>query len=388
MLLSLIYNYFDADMKLVTSVFTCMVMVGYWLTVNANPDAAGTQAATQAGSTFKAGQIPFGREYAVIDFDSSLRDYIDAMVAEVDENAFAATPKKFEKLNFRGGYKVFCLGTDYIRADMIAAPWPMTPEEKELCDANEVGEVLEIKLGYDAVIVASDRKGPSIDLDPQVLFKAVAEKLPAAKPGKFRVSDPNRYTNWNQINKDFSDSNILVFTPYDWNRQGQSVKQLVQEQGCRSWPQMIPMRDSQRRSDEYFDICHSARRDGRFVRGDKRNPEPMQLRLKADASAIGFMSWGQWQQDDDGLKVYPVSGVLPSAESIQSGEYPLSRTMYVYIKTSSFNNVKGMRELAKVVISDEVLGEKGLMAEMGLMPLPNKQLAAQTEQLSSSKSLQ
>ena len=49
--------------------------------------------------------------------------------------------------------------------------------------------------------------------------------------------------------------------------------------------------------------------------------------------AIGYFGYAYYQENASSLKALSVDGVAPSAESAESGEYPISRPLFIYSST-------------------------------------------------------
>jgi phosphate transport system substrate-binding protein len=65
-----------------------------------------------------------------------------------------------------------------------------------------------------------------------------------------------------------------------------------------------------------------------------------------------------------------MSGVTPSTDTIASGDYPVSRPLFFYIKKAHLGVVPGIKEYAEFFISDEIAGPDGPLAEYGLVSDP------------------
>ncbi|HBA35022.1 MAG TPA: phosphate-binding protein, partial [Gammaproteobacteria bacterium] len=61
--------------------------------------------------------------------------------------------------------------------------------------------------------------------------------------------------------------------------------------------------------------------------------------------------------------------VLPTTESISSQNYPISRSLFFYIKNSHIKDVPAMKEYIDMFLSEELIGEDGLLTEIGLIPM-------------------
>ena len=65
-----------------------------------------------------------------------------------------------------------------------------------------------------------------------------------------------------------------------------------------------------------------------------------------------------------------MSGIVPSTESIATGEYPVSRPLFFYVKKAHIGVIPGLKEYAEFFIADEVAGPDGPLAEYGLVADP------------------
>ena len=66
----------------------------------------------------------------------------------------------------------------------------------------------------------------------------------------------------------------------------------------------------------------------------------------------------------------PFNGVTASTETIASGEYPISRPLFFYVKTAHLDVIPGLREYIQFFMSDDMAGPNGPLAEYGLVPDP------------------
>jgi ABC-type phosphate transport system substrate-binding protein len=56
--------------------------------------------------------------------------------------------------------------------------------------------------------------------------------------------------------------------------------------------------------------------------------------IQEHGTAIGFFGYSYYSANQDGLKLLAVDGVRPSAETVASGHYPLTRSLFVYTAES------------------------------------------------------
>ncbi len=68
-----------------------------------------------------------------------------------------------------------------------------------------------------------------------------------------------------------------------------------------------------------------------------------------------------------------IDGVEPSMESVSSGDYPMSRSMYFYVKKPHVGVVPGIQEYVKEFTSERTWGPEGYLVERGLIPSPSNE---------------
>src|SRR5690606_9140414 len=85
----------------------------------------------------------------------------------------------------------------------------------------------------------------------------------------------------------------------------------------------------------------------------------------------GIFSFGYLLQNKDKVKAIPINGVYPSVETIRSGQYPLVRPLYMYVKKNSRKRAE-IRNFIDFFLTSSFLGERGLLVQKGLVPLPEK----------------
>ena len=73
-----------------------------------------------------------------------------------------------------------------------------------------------------------------------------------------------------------------------------------------------------------------------------------------------------------------MNGVAPSTETIASGEYPVSRPLFFYVKGAHIGVIPGLKEYAQFFMAEEVAGPDGPLAEYGLVSDPELAAVQQT----------
>jgi phosphate transport system substrate-binding protein len=124
------------------------------------------------------------------------------------------------------------------------------------------------------------------------------------------------------------------------------------------------------------EACLTLRTDGVSVDIDGDYTETL-ARLEADPNGVGVFGLSFYENNTDRLQVATMSGVTPSTETIASGEYPVSRPLFFYVKNAHLDVIPGLREYVEFFVSDDMAGPDGPLAEYGLVSDP--ELAATQE---------
>ena len=263
-----------------------------------------------------------------------------------------------------GGMRQFCAGTGLDTIDVGNASRPITDAEKENCKANGVKEVIEVRFGYDGIVFASRSDSGSFALEPEHVFLAQAAEVP--KDGKM-IANP--YTRWSQIDSSLPDQEIVLAIPAN-NHGTREVYDLnVVRAGCQTFDEVKALEGDARNT-----FCHALRADGRIIEIAGDYTETL-ARLSAQREAVGVFGLSFYESNRDRLKVATVAGVTPSADTIISGDYPVSRPIYFYVKGDHIGVVPGLQEFALYFLSEGVSGFGSPLEEAGLIPLADEERA-------------
>src|SRR5690606_7331486 len=119
-----------------------------------------------------------------------------------------------------------------------------------------------------------------------------------------------------------------------------------------------------------FAKCVAVRKDGLAIDIDGDYTETL-ARIDANKSGIGVFGLSFYENNADKLKVATVSGVTPSTETIASGEYPVSRPLFFYVKKAHLGVIPGLKEYVEFFTSDDMIGPDSPLAEYGLVAAPD-----------------
>jgi len=253
-----------------------------------------------------------------------------------------------------GGLRQFCAGVGPETIDIANASRPIKSSEIEACAAAGVTDIREIRIGYDGIVFASRLAGPEFALLPRHVYMAIGAHLPEG------TAQP---TMWNEIDPALPAQRIMMAIPASNHGTREVFEERVLHAGCEE-----VMGDG-------YEGCGDLRQDNVVeIAGDYTETL---ARLNADPDTVGVFGLSFYEQNTDTLRVATMNGVTPSLETVASGEYPVSRPLFFYVKGAHIGVIPGINEYVEFFLSDMMAGQGGRLEEAGLIPAP----AAETAQV-------
>ncbi len=248
-------------------------------------DAGGTD----TGGTSLSGSI-------VIDGSSTVAPVTEA-IAEEFRKEQSGVQVTVGTSGTGGGFTKFCAG----ETDVQDASRAIDDEEKAACEAKGI-KYQEFRIGLDGLAVVSSAQNQFLDT---LNYEQMA-----------KIFEEGGAKTWNQVDPSFPNEEIAIFGPdtesgtYDFFNE--EVLGDPEEGGKK------PRSDYTASSD-----------DNTLVQG-----------IEGEANSWGYFGFAYYQNNKEGLKIIKVaeegtSGIEPTAETIESGDYPLSRPLYIYVKEDS-----------------------------------------------------
>ncbi len=268
------------------------------------------------------------------------------------------------------GRAKLCEGVGENTVDIANSSSRITQKDLDTCAANGVKEVMEVRIGYDGIVFASAVKGPEFAFTPADIYNAIAANV--AKGGAL-VANP--YPRWSDLNPALPEQAILMLIPGTKHGTREVFDTKVIEAGCKAtgaydlFLAAATGADDKAKASAAVKKCNELRTDGRSVDIDGDYTETL-ARLDADPNAIGVFGLSFYQNNTDKLRVATMGGVTPSTETIASGEYPVSRPLYFYVKLAHMDVIPGLKEYVEFFVSDDMAGPDGPLAQYGLVSDP------------------
>ena len=263
-----------------------------------------------------------------------------------------------------GGLKAFCSGVGEGTIDIANASRKIKSDELAACKAAGVADVQEVKIGYDGIVFAMDSSNKDIKLEPKDLYLALAAEI--VKDGKL-VANP--YKKWSEINKELPDVAIAAYIPGSKHGTREVFEEKIMAHGCKDTKALDVIKtlvDEKTAPKK----CVAVRKDGKAVDIDGDYTETL-ARIDANKTAIGVFGLSFYENNADKLKVATINGIKPSVETVASGEYPVSRPLYFYVKKAHLGVIPGLKEYVEFFLDDQMVGPEGPLAAYGLVPAPD-----------------
>jgi phosphate transport system substrate-binding protein len=277
------------------------------------------------------------------------------------------TPK-VESTGTGGGIKLFCDGVGVQFPDAANASRRIKQSEIDACTANGVKEIVEVKVGFDGIVLANAKTAPQLDLSLRDLWLALAKQVPDPA-GKDRLV-ANPFKTWKDVNAALPATRIEILGPPPTSGTRDAFAELALESGCASFSWI---RDLKKTDEKKFKgVCHAVREDGHYIEAGE-NDNLIVQKLVANPRAFGVFGYSFLDQNADKLHGSRIEGVPPGYEEIAEGKYPVSRALYVYVKKGHVGVIPGLREYLVEYTSDRAIGPEGYLADKGLIALPDAQ---------------
>ncbi|KEO54343.1 substrate-binding domain-containing protein [Thioclava pacifica] len=317
------------------------------------------------------GTTAFARDNIQVAGSSTVLPYASIVAEAFGENFDYPTPV-VESGGSSSGLKRFCEGVGENTIDVANASRKIKDKEIATCAENGVTDIMEVRIGYDGIVFASQKDGPAFDaFDPSDIYNALGAKV--MKDGQLV---DNTYAKWNEFNAALPDADIIAFIPGTKHGTREVFEEKVLEAGCEATGAMEAYVASGMDEKAAAKECMKVRTDGKAVDIDGDYTETL-ARIGSNPNGIGVFGLAFYENNTDKLKVATMSGVTPSTETIASGDYPVSRPLFFYVKKAHIGQIPGLKEYAEFFVSDDMAGADGPLAQYGLVSDPE---LAQTQE--------
>jgi phosphate transport system substrate-binding protein len=196
-----------------------------------------------------------------------------------------------------GGFTKFCAG----ETDIQDASRAIDDEEKAACEAKGV-KYQEFRVGLDGLAIVTSAQNQFLDT---LSYEQLA-----------KIFEAGGARTWNQVDPSFPNEEIAIFGP-----------------------------DAESGTYDFFneEVLGDPAEGGKKPRNDytaSADDNTLVQGIEGEANSWGYFGYAYYQNNKEGLKIIKVAeegatGIEPTAETIESGDYPLSRPLYIYVKDDS-----------------------------------------------------
>ncbi|NKC12601.1 MAG: phosphate ABC transporter substrate-binding protein [Gammaproteobacteria bacterium] len=309
------------------------------------------------------------RDYISIVGSSTVYPFATTVAEQFGKSSGFKTPK-VESTGSGGGLKLFCAGVGVQHPDITNASRRIKQSEVDRCARNGVTGIIEVKVGYDGIVIANARSAQRLSLTRKDVFLALAEQVPTGVGNELGA---NESKTWRDVNASLPAVKIEVLGPPPTSGTRDAFAELALEGGCKQ----IGFIEKMKKQDEkkYKRICHSVREDGAYVEVGE-NDNLIVQKLAANKDAVGVFGFSFLDQNADKVQGSIIDGVEPSFDNIADGKYPVSRPLYFYVKKAHIGVVPGIQEFLTEFTAEKAWGSDGYLTDKGLIPMPDEEREA------------
>ena len=297
-----------------------------------------------------AASLASARDQVHIAGSSTVLPYASIVAEAFGENFDFPTPI-VEGGGSGAGRKRMCEGVGLNTIDIANSSSLMKAEQAETCQAT-VGKVTEVRIGYDGITFSMRHENKGFeDLTPLQIYQA----LKAGSTAK----------TWADVDASLPNVDIKAFIPGTKHGTREVFETKVMLAGCKAageYDKSLGKKPAEK-------ACFKVRTDGASVDIDGDYTETL-ASLDANVNGVGVFGLSFLLNNTDSIYAAKINGVMPSTESIASGEYPVSRPLQFYVKHAHMDQVPGLKEYIEFFVSDEIAGPDGPLAEYGLVSDP------------------
>jgi len=260
-----------------------------------------------------------------------------------------------------GGMKLFCSDNGPGSPDIVNASRRIKIKEYNFCVRNGVKNITEAMFGYDGIVLAQSNKNKQLNITKHELLLAVAKLVPN-KQNNALVENPYQY--WDQINANLPHRKISIYGPPVSSGTRDAFEEMVLQYQTE---EMKVYRDAGQKG---YRIIRS---DGVYIPSGE-NDNLIVKKLTKDTGALGIFGYSFLIENEDTLSGIQIDAVEPTAENIASKQYPISRSLFFYVKNDHIKSVPAIKEYTEMFLNVDLIGEDGLLSEIGLISLSTEEI--------------
>ena len=211
------------------------------------------------------------------------------------------------------GFEAFCKGD----TEISDASRPIdVAEEVPVCEENGV-EFIEIPVAFDGISVVVNKQN---DFATEVTSGQLKTLWEPAAEGEI--------TQWSQVNQQWPDEELILYGPGTESGTYEFFNETI-----------VGNEEETNRTD-----YEASEDDNVLVQG-----------VSGDENGLGYFGYSYYENNRGKLKALSVDGVKPTADTIRSGDYVLSRPLFIYVSTKALKNNDAVEPFVDFYLSEQNL---------------------------------
>ena len=283
---------------------------------------------------------------------SSTVEPITARVGEAFDGANPGVATSVEGPGTGDGFARFCAG----ETDISDASRPISEEEIAACEASGI-EYVELHIATDGLTVLTSPENEAVTC---LAFTDLYALLGPESEGFANWSDANELAaELGAPNAPYAEEPLVITAPGEESGTYDTFVELV----------IADISEERLGEDNDFTRAdyNASANDNVIVQGVTENP-----------TSLGWVGFAFFEENQDVLKAIEVDSgesgcVAPSADTIASFEYPLSRPLFIYVKTNDLGSRADLTAFVDFYLSDEGLA---FVSDAGYVQLPAEDIEA------------
>jgi len=268
-------------------------------TAPAEPTTAPEPTAVPTEEDPMAMYAPDAVEGDVVTAGSSTVFPLSERMAELFQQEGFAGNVTVDSIGSGGGFERFCVAGE---TDIANASRGIKDSEVEACKA--IGrEPIEIRVGTDALAVVMSAENDFVT------------SLSKEQLGKILIGE---FTTWNQVDAAYPAEKIEVYSP---GADSGTFDFMVESVVAKALPKVDDKDDVKGAEEKLLGLegAQFSEDDNVLVQGVNGSPY-----------AIGYFGFAYYVENQGTLKAVAIDDVEPNQESVDAGEYPLARPLFIY----------------------------------------------------------
>ena len=308
--------------------------------------------------------VSYARDQIYIVGSSTVYPFATVVAEQFGKKTGMKTPK-VESTGSGGGMKLFCKGIGVNHPDITNASRRVKQGEFIKCQDNGI-DFIEVKAGYDGIVIANSKKGNQLDVTKRQLFLALAKMIPEGNQEGGKLV-PNFNKTWADVDPALPNVKIEVLGPPPTSGTRDAFNELAIEGGCKTFPELKAIKKQDKK--KYKGICRAVREDGHYIEAGE-NDNLIVQKISENVNAFGVFGFSFLMENEDKIQGSLVEGVAPTMENIADKSYGISRPLYFYVKSAHIGVIPGLKEYMAEFTHEDTWGPDGILEERGLIPMP------------------